>query len=135
MAIGYDCHSNPFTRHPDSILCDSFQGELAYCKRKLDAGADGLFSQPFFDVEMARIYLDQLKSTSVFVGMSPVITEKSLNYWKTVNNVIFPDQFDLALSANCKIGRGLMQLARDYTQHTYSMPIRMDPDEYLAGLF
>ena len=42
-------------------VIQSMKKELDYTKKKIDAGADGLFSQPFFDLNLAEIYLDQLQ--------------------------------------------------------------------------
>ncbi len=113
----------------------SLKDELAYCKEKTDAGADGFFTQPFFDVRLAEIYLEQLTSTDIFLGISPVYTEKSLNYWKTRNNVVFPPDFNITEDYNQVLGSDLVQLAKQMNQNTYLMPITADPFPYVSSVF
>lgn len=113
----------------------SFTKELIYCEQKQKAGADGFFTQPFFDADLAKLYLDQLDTTTVFLGISPVTTEKSKHYWEDKNNVTFPSSFELSLSANAKVANKLIALAEDYHQHIYMMPIRVDAATYLAEVY
>ena len=108
--------------------------ELAYCQQKLDAGADGVFSQPFFDTELAKAYLEALSHTQLFLGISPVTTEKSKRYWKTVNNVVFSSAFDPTLAYNAALADDLIGLANRYDQHVYLMPITLDPITYLKSV-
>ncbi|MFA5878969.1 MAG: methylenetetrahydrofolate reductase [Candidatus Margulisiibacteriota bacterium] len=113
----------------------SFKAELDYCDQKLKAGADGFFTQPFFDCDLARIYLDQLEHTTVFLGISPVLSQSNYNYWKTKNSVVFPKNFRIDFDLNCKIAKGLINLAADYQQHVYLMPILAPIKEYLRGIW
>jgi methylenetetrahydrofolate reductase (NADPH) len=112
----------------------SIRGELAYCKRKQEAGADGFFSQPFFDPRLAEIYLEQLHNTAVFLGIAPVITDNSVRYWMTTNHVVFPPQFSLTLEDNATLSRELMALATRYGQHAYLMPIKVPIRSYLDAV-
>jgi len=112
----------------------NIQNELKYCRLKLKAGADGFFTQPFFDVQFARIFLDQLEGCEVYLGISPVTSEKSQNYWITRNKAIFPKGFNLSLEANCIVAKQLMALAKKYHQHTYHMPIKVSAATYLSAL-
>lgn len=113
----------------------SFQEELAYCTQKIEAGADGFFTQPFFDPELARIYLEQLEGTHVFAGISPVLTESSLNYWRTKNFAIFPSSFDTSLEANCDVAKSVIETAEARGHHVYLMPIKAPVSDYLSGIF
>jgi len=129
-------------RHPDlKVYCgldpyrQSFREELAYCKQKIKAGADGFFSQPFFDPELARIYIEQLADVDLFVGISPVTTEGSYNYWITRNNAIFPKNFGLSLEENCENARNIIAMAQRHNKDVYLMPIKVDPFQYLDQLF
>ena len=81
------------------------QVELDYANAKLDAGADGLFSQPFFDCNLARFYLNRFTHTQLFLGISPVLTEKSKTYWENTNHVIFPKEFNHTLDYNVKLAK------------------------------
>ncbi len=129
-------------RYPDLIVYaaldpyrTSSDEELMYCHQKLDTGCDGFFTQPFFDLELADWYLPRLTHTEVFVGISPVLTAKSKQYWAMRNHVIFSELFQLELRYNICLAHDLMSLARRYGQHTYHMPITMDAQEYVQALF
>lgn len=112
----------------------SLKHELAYCEAKREAGADGFFTQPFFDPAFARLFLEQLEGTEVFVGMSPVLSEKSLNYWKTKNMAVFPKQFQLNLDWNCALGKSIVEVAQSLGHHTYMMPITVSAEAYVKGV-
>ncbi len=114
---------------------DSFKKELEFCNIKKMAGIDGFFTQPFFDPELARIYIEQIANTEIFIGHCPVLNEASLNYWETKNNAIFPKSFKMDLEHNCSIAKELLQLAKKFNQHTYLMPILTPLDPYLRGIF
>jgi methylenetetrahydrofolate reductase (NADPH) len=113
----------------------SFKDELAYCQTKIESGADGFFTQPFFDTRLASLYLEQLTHTEVFLGISPVFTEKSLAYWKNKNHVVFPPQFQLTEAYNAKLGGDLLKVAKEFNQHSYLMPITADPFPYVKSVF
>ncbi len=113
----------------------SFRQELEYCESKLLAGTDGFFTQPFFDKDLVRIYLEQLAGSTLFIGISPVLTERSLNYWITKNNAIFPRSFALDLQTNCEIAKEIITMAEQFNQNTYTMPIKAPLWEYLDGIF
>jgi methylenetetrahydrofolate reductase (NADPH) len=63
--------------------------ELDYVHAKQDAGADGFFTQPFFDIRLFDIYSELLQSYDVFWGVSPVLSMNSKNYWETRNKSYF----------------------------------------------
>ncbi len=113
----------------------SFREELAYCAQKQAAGADGFFSQPFFEESLADLYLDQLTQTALFVGISPVISEQSYNYWITKNHAVFPPNFPLTLEFACTQATHLIRKAEQRGQHTYLMPIKVPAITYLEGIF
>lgn len=112
----------------------SVKEELSYCRRKIDAGADGFFTQPFFDARWAEIFLEQLSDTTVFLGVAPVTTENSLRYWTTTNHVVFPPSFSLTLADNAVLGATLIGVAERYSQHVYLMPIKVPVPGYLTAL-
>lgn len=113
----------------------SAKKELLYCQQKIDAGADGFFTQPFFCEKDASYYLEKLKHTNLYIGLSPVLTEKTKQYWETVNNVKFDSRFKLTMNYNHDIGKKIIELTKQYKQSLYLMPITTDPMQYLSGIF
>ena len=118
---------------------DPYRGELRaefdYARAKLDAGAVGLFTQPFFDVRLAEICLDQLAGVPTFVGITPVTTEKSRAYWERTNRVVFPSRFVPTLEYCAALARDLLDAALAHGQHAYLMPIRVDAALYVEQVF
>lgn len=110
----------------------SQEAEFAYMNQKLEAGADGFFTQPFFDVDLARTYCEAYPHTQLYLGSSPVTTENSKTYWETVNKVSFSPEFSLSLNANAALAKGIYELATSFNQHSYAMPIRIDLESYLS---
>ena len=66
--------------------------------------------------------------------MSPVLSEKTLNYWKTKNMAIFPKNFQLTLEWNYEIGRAIVAVAQSLGHHTYMMPITVSAEAYVKGV-
>ena len=109
--------------------------EVDYAKRKLDAGADGFFTQPFFDVRLMGVYAELLAGSEVYWGISPVMTNASRSYWETKNNAVFPRTFAPALEWNVAFAREALACAEAAGGHAYFMPIKVDLDAYLRGIF
>jgi len=109
--------------------------ELDYLKKKEEAGADGFFSQPFFDLRLIEIYAEYLEDKNVFWGISPVVSNASRNYWESRNRAIFPRSFKPDLQWNIDFGRRVLDFCRNMRFNLYIMPIRLDMDTYLAELF
>ncbi len=108
--------------------------ELDYVKRKLDAGADGFFTQPFFDLRLMEIYHDLLPGIETFWGVSPVMSERSKDYWDNLNNAIFPPDFEPTLAWNRCFAREALKFVQRKGSNLYFMPIRVDLVEYLEGI-
>jgi methylenetetrahydrofolate reductase (NADPH) len=113
----------------------SIKNELTYCRQKLAAGAKGFFTQPFFDAHLAQIYLEHLADAPIFLGITPVLSEKSKSYWENRNNAIFPNNFCLDIPCNIQIAKELIALTQKFQQHTYLMPITMTPADYVQAIF
>ncbi|MFC1617290.1 methylenetetrahydrofolate reductase [Candidatus Margulisiibacteriota bacterium] len=113
----------------------SLSEELTYCEKKLQAGADGFFTQPFYDLNLVEFYLKQLQSTTIFLGISPVLSEQNYNWWKNKNKIVFPPEFEKTYPYHAKLAKSLEEIAESYNQHTYLMPIMADPIEYLNSVF
>lgn len=118
---------------------DPYRGEMRaefeYVQAKLDAGAAGLFTQPFFDVRLAQICLDQLDGVPTFLGISPVTTPQSRRYWERTNRVVFPSSFEPTLEYCARLSADLLDVVEAHGQHAYLMPIKVDPLEYVEAVF
>jgi methylenetetrahydrofolate reductase (NADPH) len=112
----------------------SFKKELDYCKEKLDCGADGFFTQPFFSKGLLNQWLEQLHDTDIWVGLSPVTGSNSRNYWESVNQVVFPPNFEFTLEGNCSLARRILTTIESAGKNAYLMPITISADKYLHGL-
>ena len=108
--------------------------ELDYVKRKLDAGAEGFFTQPFFDLRLMEIYHDLLSGVETYWGISPVMSVRSKDYWDNLNNAIFPPDFEPTLEWNRRLAKQAMAFAGQTGANIYFMPIRIDLVEYLQGI-
>jgi methylenetetrahydrofolate reductase (NADPH) len=110
------------------------KNELDYVKRKLNAGAEGFFTQPFFDLRLMEIYHDLLAGLNVFWGISPVMSVRSKDYWDNLNNAIFPPDFEPTMEWNRNFARKALEFSRRTDSSLYFMPIRVDLVEYLEGI-
>ncbi|MBF0346241.1 MAG: methylenetetrahydrofolate reductase [Magnetococcales bacterium] len=112
-----------------------FQAELAYVREKINAGAAGFFTQPFFDVRLMAVYGELLQGLDVYWGVSPVTTLQSQGYWEKRNLAIFPRSFTPTEEWNIRFAHEAMAFAEARGQHVYFMPINRDLKGYLDGLF
>lgn len=112
----------------------SFRSELDYAFQKREAGCDGFFTQPFFSVGMLELWLEQLPTSELWVGIAPVYTEKSKIYWERRNNVVFPPSFDFSHAWNAKIARHLIAAIAEAGQNAYLMPVRVSIADYLREI-
>ncbi|MBN2055164.1 methylenetetrahydrofolate reductase, partial [bacterium] len=113
---------------------DSIRRELLYNKMKLDAGADGFFTQPFYDIRLMEIYAELLADVPVFWGVSPVLSPESRLYWETKNSVIFPKDFSPTLEWNRSFASLVLEFIDTRGHHAYFMPIRENIRKYLTGI-
>lgn len=111
-----------------------FAEEMAYIEEKRKAGADGFFTQPFFDMETMEMYAGELEDTHVFWGLAPVIRESSKEYWQTKNNVSFPEDFSCSMEWNKNFALRVLDRADSDKFHVYFCPITVDFIEYLTGI-
>lgn len=106
------------------------QDECDYIQRKVDAGAGGFFSQPFYDSRMIEIYAEQMQGLETYIGISPITTKASMNYWEVKNKVKFPKNFQTDYQWNIDFAHKVMALAAANDLHVYFMPIRIDLERY-----
>ena len=111
-----------------------FRDELTAVRRKLDAGADGFFTQPVFDLHLLHFCADLLHGKNVYWGISPVIGERSRAYWETTNRVVFPAGFAPTMAWNREFAAKAVEAVRSFQGNVYFMPIRVDLSTYLSGL-
>lgn len=111
-----------------------FRDELTAVERKRDAGADGFFTQPIFDLRLLEICAEMLRDQCVFWGIAPVLGVKSKAYWETTNRVIFPVGFEPTLDWGRAFAKRAIPRIREIGGHAYFMPIRVDLTQYLTGL-
>jgi methylenetetrahydrofolate reductase (NADPH) len=109
--------------------------ELDYLAAKEEAGAQGFFSQPFFDLRLLEIYAEYLEGKEVFWGVSPVLSGASWNYWESRNRAVFPKSFRPDLFWNVDFGRRVLGFCKTSGFNLYLMPIKVDLEAYLSGIF
>jgi methylenetetrahydrofolate reductase (NADPH) len=110
----------------------SIAAEREYALRKLDAGADGFFTQPFFDVRLLAAWRDLLPDVPIFWGSTSVTAEGTLRYWVTRNRAVFPAGFEPTLAWHQRFACELMAFARANDVNVYFMPIRVSIRAWLA---
>ncbi len=108
--------------------------EVDYIHKKRDAGADGFFTQPFFDIKFMDIYAEQLKGLSIYWGVSPVLGDNSRSYWENRNNAFFPSHFSPTLEWNRQFAKDALKYAREKGDNLYFMPIKTSLTSYLGGV-
>ncbi len=113
----------------------SFKAEYEYSKQKIQAGAKGLFTQPIFNEHLSNMLFQLDLNCQWYIGISPVLSENSYNYWVSRNNVIFPSDFELTIDYNVRIGKKIIQISKDANQNNYIMPIKSNVKDYLGRLF
>ncbi len=113
----------------------SFREELDYALRKMDAGCDGFFTQPFFSRSFLEVWAEQFKGVETWFGIAPVYSEKSKKYWEQVNKVVFPPEFNFSGEYNANLASCLLEAIALSGQSAYLMPISVSAKEYLNGIF
>ncbi len=108
--------------------------ELEYAHAKRDAGADGFFTQPFFDIRLFDIHAELLQTYDVFWGVSPVLSMNSKNYWETRNKVIFPSNFKPTLEWNRDFAQTVLNRISSMNGNAYFMPIRASVMDCFGGI-
>lgn len=110
------------------------QEECDYVHRKIDAGASSFFSQPFYDTRLIEIYAEHMQGIETFIGLSPITTLPSMNYWEVKNKVKFPTIFKPEYEWNIKFSNKVINMARDMDFNIYFMPIRINLDKFFGKI-
>ncbi len=108
--------------------------ELEYARAKREAGADGFFTQPFFDVRLLDIYMELLQPHEVFWGVSPVLSAGSKNYWETRNKALFPGDFKPTLEWNRDFAKAVLSRIASTDGNAYFMPIKASALDCYNGI-
>ena len=113
----------------------SMRDELYRIQRKIQAGAKGFFTQPFYDMRYLAMYADMLQGQEVYWGVSPVMTTRSKSYWERKNSVVFPPEFETSLDWAVDFTHRVMEFADAHDGSLYVMPIKTNLEAYLDGVF
>ncbi len=110
--------------------------EMHYVEEKIQAGATAFLTQPFFDRGLLATYRRACEGLSVWWGVTPILSEKSLVYWREKNGVPLPDDYDLSLDGNVRWAATVIEeISGDPHAALYLMPIRVDVATYLPRIF
>ena len=112
----------------------SMQQEQYRIRRKLQAGAAGFFTQPFFDMRFMEMYDDMMDGIEVYWGISPIQSKASQSYWEQKNHVVFPKGFEPTLEWSIDFGKKAMEFVKKKSGNIYIMPIKSNLKEYLEGV-
>jgi methylenetetrahydrofolate reductase (NADPH) len=110
------------------------QEECDYVQRKIDAGASSFFSQPFYDIRMIEIYAEHMQDIDTFIGISPITTQPSMNYWEVKNKVKFSKTFRPEFDWNVDFSNQVISMAKEVGFNIYFMPIRINLAQYFGQL-
>lgn len=111
-----------------------FAQERDYLHRKLEAGADGFFTQPFFDVRLMAVWRELAPGVPVYWGVTSVTSPRSKNYWLTRNRAVFPAGFEPTLEWHRRFAGHALDFAARHDTHVYFMPIRVGIGAWLGEL-
>lgn len=108
--------------------------EFDRVREKMDVGADGFFTQPFFSLDAIKTVADHLHDGLVFWGLSPVQGEWSQRYWEK-QGVVFPRDFTPTTEWNTSFAKQVLEWARKEGSSLYLMPIKVSVADYLNNIF
>ncbi|CAN5795852.1 methylenetetrahydrofolate reductase [soil metagenome] len=112
----------------------SIAQERDYALRKLDAGADGFFTQPFFDLRLMGAWRELVPRVPVFWGVTSVTSVRSMRYWTTRNRAVFPGSFEPTLAWHRAFAADVVHFAEAHDADLYFMPIRVKIGEWLGDV-
>jgi len=102
-----------------------FASERDYVQRKLDAGVEAFFTQPFFDVRLMGVWRELFPGVPIYWGVTSVTSERSQRYWLTRNRAVFPGGFEPTLAWHRRFAGEALDFAARHDSHVYFMPIRV----------
>jgi methylenetetrahydrofolate reductase (NADPH) len=111
-----------------------FAAERDYLQRKLDAGAEAVFTQPFFDLRLMHVWRDLFPDLPIYWGVTSVTSDRAQRYWLTRNRAVFPAGFEPTLAWHQGFAREALAFAEATGTHIYFMPIRVGIRAWLGSL-
>ena len=111
-----------------------FAAERDYLQRKLDAGADAVFTQPFFDLRLMHVWRELFPELPIYWGVTSVTSERAQRYWLTRNRAVFPAGFEPTLAWHQAFAAEALAFAQGSNSHIYFMPIRVGIHAWLGSL-
>ncbi len=111
-----------------------FAAERDYALRKLDAGADGFFTQPFFDLRLLSVWRELMAGQQVFWGVTSVTSQRSMRYWLSRNRAVFPQGFEPTLAWHRRFAADALAFAEHHDVDIYFMPIKVELGAWLGDL-
>lgn len=112
----------------------SLMRERDYAFEKLDAGASGLFTQPFFDTRLMQVYRELLPDVNLYWGVTTITSQRSLGYWQNRNHAVFPAHFEPTLAWSRRFAAQALAFAQETGTNLYFMPIKADLRAFLEGV-
>jgi methylenetetrahydrofolate reductase (NADPH) len=108
--------------------------ERDYALEKLEAGASGLFTQPFFDTRLMQVYRELLPDVNLYWGVTTITSGRSLGYWQNRNHAVFPAHFEPTLAWSRRFAIEALAFAQETGSNLYFMPIKTDLRAFLEGI-
>ncbi len=108
--------------------------ERDYALEKLEAGASGLFTQPFFDTRLMQVYFELLPGTNFYWGATTITSKRSLGYWQNRNHAVFPADFKPTLAWSRTFALEALKFAQETQTNLYFMPIKTGLYDFLEGI-
>ncbi len=109
--------------------------ELYRAERKIQAGAAGLFTQPFFDMRFLEMYAEFFDGVEIYWGVSPVLSARSKGYWERKDKAVFPKDFEPTMDWNVNFAKKVMDFISKADGGLYFMPITIDIADFLPQIF
>ena len=75
------------------ITLQQLENSSIDARAKIEAGADGFFTQPYFDLRLLEVWADLLPDVPTYWGVTPVLADSTRRYWERRNAAFLPRDF------------------------------------------
>lgn len=113
----------------------SMEDEIAYTNAKIKAGADGFFTQPFFDLDRMEEFYEKINDTEIYWGLSPVISSKAQEFWQDQVKTVFPNDFVPTIEWNKEFTKNVMDFSKKTKTNVFLIPAMVSTKKYLEIIF